>query len=235
VDKRAFIKSVRNWEASVVEKALSREPQLAASLDQIGKTPLHHCAGINPREALLPVRNSIKTATALIGAGADVNAVRVISDEGEEFLATVLWYAVAWGKNIELARFLLENKAHPDNNSIRSAIWDQDLKMAELLISFGADVDPVVGKETPLLQVIRAKRLQLLEWLIDNGADINFQDREGYTALHHAVKGTHTLAQVKELLKYGASPALKAKDGSSPISLARAKGKTKLVALLAAS
>ena len=104
--------------------------------------------------------------------------------------------------------------------------------MAELLLSFGADIDPVVHSESPLLQVIRSKRLELLKWLIDNGANINFQDNEGYAPLHYAVKGSHTLSQIQELLKYGADPTLKAKDGDSPVFLGRAKGKTKLVALL---
>jgi uncharacterized protein len=232
VNKKTFIKHVRNWETDLIKRALSKEPALATLVDQIGKTPLHHCAGINPRDKKLPVSNSVETARALLAMGADINASRIILDEGKEFKASPLWYAVAWGKNLELARFLLASGAVPDHNSMRSAIWDQDLPLCELLFSFGGDVDPVLDRETPLLQVVKSKRLQLLKWLIDHGANINFQDVNGYTPLHHAVKGNHTLAQIRALLGYGANPTIKARDGATPLSLARKLGKPRLVALL---
>lgn len=232
MDKRTFITSVRNWEAEAVKSALAREATLALYVDQTGKTPLHHCAGINPLEAKLSPHNAVKTARALIDAGADVNAVRIIIDDGQEFAATPLWYAVAWGKNVELVQFLLEHGAHPDTNAVRSAIWDQNLRMAALLHCYGADIDPVVGDETPLLQNVRSKRLKLLTWLIENGADLNFQDSQGYSPLHYAVRRGYNLAQIGDLLHHGAKPTLKAKNGSTPLSLAREQGKAKLVALL---
>jgi len=232
MDKRAFIQSVRNWQSDAVKAALDNDPGLANYTDKIGKTPLHHCSEINAKKFRLSVDESLKTARALLHAGADVNAARVIIDDGEEFLATPLWYAVAWGKNYDLARLFLERGARPDDNAIGSAIWDQDLRIANLLHTHGAKIDHVFRGETPLLRTVRARRLKLLKWLIDNGADINFQDPNGLSALHYAVKGTHTLAQVEELLSYGAHPELKAKDGSTPVALVQAKGKPKLVRLL---
>jgi hypothetical protein len=232
LDKRVFIKNVRNWQTAVVELALAQEPSLARYKDQIGKTPLHHCAEINPQNVGFNVSDSIGTATALLAAGAEVNAVRIIIDDGEEFHATPLWYAVAWGRNFELAQLLLDNGALPDNNAIGAAIWDQDLRLAALLRSHGAEIDAPCRNETPLLRTVKARRLMLLKWLIDNGANINFQNDKGATALHYAVKGNHTLAQVEELLHYGADSTLAARDGSTAISLATDRGKTKLVALL---
>ena len=232
MDKRKFIKSVRNWESRVVETALADDPALARDVDKIGKTPLHHCAEIDPKKFRLKVANSIETAKALLDAGADVNAIRIIMDEGEEFLATPLWYAVAWGKNLALARLLLETGAHPDNNAVGAAIWDQDLAMAELLRSHGGEIDHTFRGETPLLRTVKGKRLRLLKWLTENGADINARDDKGYTALHYAAKGTHTLVQVEELLRHGARPDIQAKDNSTALSLARALKEKKLVALL---
>jgi ankyrin repeat protein len=232
MDKRTFIKALRSWQSEVIESAIAGEPELASRADKIGMTPLHRCAEIKPREFDLKVIDSIKTARVLLAAGADVNAARVIIDGGEEFYATPLWYAVAWGRNFDLARFLVEHGARPDDNAMGAAIWDQDLRMAELLRSHGGNIDHVIRGETPLLRTVRSKRLRLLKWLIDNGARISFQDDKGYTALHYAAKGSHTLAQVEELLRYGAPLDIEAKDGSTPISLARDKGKTKLVVLL---
>jgi ankyrin repeat protein len=232
VDKRAFIKAVRTWDSRTVEAAVANDPGLARHIDQLGKTPLHHCAEINPKKFGLKASESIATAKTLLDAGADVNAVRIILDEGEEFLATPLWYAVGWGKNLALARLLLETGAHPDNNAVGAAIWDQDLTMAELLRSHGGDIEHTFRGETPLLRTVRAKRLRLLKWLTENGADLNTQDASGSTVLHHAVKGTHTLAQVEELLRHGARPDIEAKGGSTPLSLARELGKKKMVVLL---
>ena len=232
MDKRVFIKSVRNWQEEAVSTALAAEPGLANLTDKTGKKPLHQCAEIDAQKFRLNVEDSLQTARALLAAGADVNAIRIIIDDGEEFYASPLWYAVAWGKNYDLARVLLESGARADDNAIGSAIWDQDLRMAELLRTHGANIDPVCRDETPLLRTVKARRLKLLKWLIDNGANINFQDVYGYSALHYAAKGTHTLVQVEELLTYGARPELEAKDGSTPIALAEAKGKSRLAKLL---
>jgi ankyrin repeat protein len=232
MDKRAFITSVRGWQASAVKAALSAEPDLASYVDKIGKTPLHHCAEIDPSKSHLNVADSLKTAGALLDAGAEVNAIRIIIDDGEEFQATPLWYAVAWGKNYDLVRLLLEQGAQPDHNATGSAIWDQDLRTAELLRTHGGNIDHASNDGTPLFRNVKARRLKLVKWLIDHGAKINFQDASGFSALHYAVKGKHTLSQVEELLSYGAKPQLPAKDGSTPLSLAEARGKPRLVKLL---
>jgi ankyrin repeat protein len=232
MDKRVFIKHVRSWDFSSVRAALAQEPELAMSIDKSGKQPLHHCAGVNPTEAKLAVPDSLKTAKALMDAGADPNYVRVIIDEGEEFRATPLWYAVAWGKNIELARLLLTAGAEP-NGCMWAATWAEDAPMSEMLRSFGAEIDPVFHNETPLLMIVKAKRFKLLKWLVANGANINFQDDRGYSPLHFAVKRNHNLTKIEELLQLGANASLKARDGTTPISIAKKLGKAKVAKLLA--
>jgi ankyrin repeat protein len=131
-----------------------------------------------------------------------------------------------------LARCLLEHQAQPDDNAVRSAIWDQDLEIANMLLSFGANIDAEIHQQTPLLETVKAKRMKLLGWLVGNGARINFQDGKGYSALHYAMKRNHNLKQVAELLQLGADPDLKAQDGATPLSLSRKLGKTKLTKLL---
>jgi ankyrin repeat protein len=232
VDKKNFVKAIRQWDSQTVAGALAKDRSLAGAVDQLGKTALHHCAEIDPQKSGLKVDKSLATARALIDARADVNAIRVIMDDGEEFMATPLWYAVAWGKNPDLVRLLLDSGARPDQNAIGSAIWEQDLVSAELLRSHGGDIDHDSHGETPLLRCVKSRRLKLLSWLTENGANINFRDPKGYTPLHYAVRGAHTLAQIEELLRHGAKPDIKAKDGSTPISLAQAAGKHRLAALL---
>jgi ankyrin repeat protein len=232
MDKRVFIRNVRTWQSAAVQAALGSDRGLASYVDKIGKTPLHHCAEIDARKFGLSVVDSLKTTRALLRAGGDANAVRIIIDDGEEFCATPLWYAVAWGKNYDLARLLLECGAQPDDNAVGSAIWDQDLRLAELLRKHGGRIDHASHGETPLLRTVKARRWKLIGWMIDHGANINFQDAKGFSVLHHAAKGAHTLAEVDQLLRYGVNPKLRTKDGSTALSLAAANRKPKLVKLL---
>src|SRR5258708_4060450 len=224
MDKKKFIKHVRSWDADVVKAALKQDPTLANFGDQNGKRTLQHCAEINAARYGLDVRDSVKTARALIGSGADVNALRIIMDEGEEFHARPLWYAIAWGKNYDFARLLLENGADTDR-WLGTAVWDEDLKMSELLLSYGAKIDPVFRGDSPLLHNVKSRRLKLISWLVKNGADINYQDHKGYAALHYAVNGTPTIAEFEQLLNLGADPKLKGADGKSAVDLAEQKPK----------
>ena len=91
MDNQAFIKAVRNWESQTVAAAIAKEHALARYVDKNGKAPLHHCAEIDPRKYGFKVSNSIATAKVLLDAGANV----IIIDDGEKFLATPLWYAIA--------------------------------------------------------------------------------------------------------------------------------------------
>ena len=76
---RTFITSVRSWQVSAVRRGTQRRADLASCADKIGKTPLHHCAGIDPRKFHLDVNDSLKPPPRLLRAGADVNAIRIIS------------------------------------------------------------------------------------------------------------------------------------------------------------
>ena len=58
--------------------------------------------------------------------------------------------------------------------------------------------------------------IELLKWLIENGSDINYQDRIGYTALHFT--GQNKLIEIAEyLLKNGANPNIQDIHGNSPL------------------
>ncbi|HKV43031.1 MAG TPA: ankyrin repeat domain-containing protein [Blastocatellia bacterium] len=234
MDKRSFIKWVRSWQWDAVKRALVDDSSLAEFADQSGMTPLHHCARTDGAKTGLNLTDSVKTAEALISYGADPNRVRVIMDEGHPFHATPLWFAVAWGKNPKLARALLDRGAAPDGNAVWAAIWDQDLEMAELLRSRGGNIEVVIDGQTPFLATVKSKRFKLVKWLVAHDADVNFQDKSGYTALHHAIVKNHTQAEIEELLKCGADPQVRANDGSSAASLAMALGKKKLARLFEA-
>ena len=64
--------------------------------------------------------------------------------------------------------------------------------------------------------------LQIVEFLIQNGCDVDLDDARGNTALHLAVIAEN-LQMVQRLLKNGADPYKKNLAGKLPIDLARGK------------
>jgi hypothetical protein len=63
------------------------------------------------------------------------------------------------------------------------------------------------------------RQVKTIRGLIDAGANINLQDKNGATPLHRAVR-TRCAAAVEYLLKAGGDPLLKNKPGSTPFHLA---------------
>jgi len=79
---------------------------------------------------------------------------------------------------------------------------------------------------TPLIESIETNSIELINFFIENGALINIQDTDGYTALHHAVsKNTPESFQIiKLLLANKANPKIRSVSGHIPIELLRIQG-----------
>ncbi|HEY1493910.1 MAG TPA: ankyrin repeat domain-containing protein, partial [Candidatus Solibacter sp.] len=60
---------------------------------------------------------------------------------------------------------------------------------------------------------------EIVRLLLEGGAAVNRQDREGDTALHKAMRSGHTDA-IPVLLEFGADPEIRNSDGMRPIDLA---------------
>ncbi|KAK3988497.1 hypothetical protein QBC44DRAFT_382245 [Cladorrhinum sp. PSN332] len=74
-------------------------------------------------------------------------------------------------------------------------------------------------------------RKSVVETLIETGkADVNVQDKEGWTPLRLAVQGGH-VAIVELLLQANADMTIKGKDGSTPLSIAIQRQNTQMVRL----
>ena len=98
------------------------------------------------------------------------------------------------------------------------------------------DIDVLDGdSRTPLIHASFAGSIELLTWLISNGADINHQDCNGWSALHFAVQEKHA-DTILILLTNGAAIDLKDAYGNTPLWRATfdAKGNYQLVKLLTA-
>ncbi len=93
-------------------------------------------------------------------------------------------------------------------------------EVADYLISIGADVNAELssGGDTPLFNVLNSERLQYLHLLIDNGADVNHQNKFGDTPIFHQ---SVTPQSVNVLILNGADINHQNKRGQTPLMLSR--------------
>ncbi len=61
--------------------------------------------------------------------------------------------------------------------------------------------------------------VEILEFLLENGADINYQNMSGYTPIHHAIENCKIKA-LRFLLSYGADVSIPSYNGKLPIETA---------------
>ena len=91
--------------------------------------------------------------------------------------------------------------------------WNDKVKA--ILKETGIDA-PDGDARTSLIHAVAYDNTDLLEWLVDHGANLNHQDRIGYTALHFA--GQNKLVKIAQyLLEKGANPNLQDIHGNSPL------------------
>jgi ankyrin repeat protein len=213
-----FLDAARRWDAATVTQALRAERSLAFVTDRNGRTALHLCAASSAGKAARPASASVATARALLAAGVPIDAVHEIADGGERFPARALWHAIARGKNRSLTRFLLREGANPDY-CYWAVVWNDDVALARLLHTHGADLNLTFHGETPLLYATRLRRTRMMKWLLRHGANANLADGEGRTPLAVAVRRRYPFAELADLLEHGADPLSPAVDGSTPRSL----------------
>lgn len=162
---------------------------------------------------------SDELAKLLIESGADVNAVNKKNKK------RVLTLAVE-RSSLTIAELLLEKGAEVnahENAALCAACSQNNRKMADLLISYGADTDILpclsqfkikdVHYPTDIFWVAKWKNATWLNVCLRNGIhDINARNQWGETILFHAL---HDHQSVEILLQMGADPSIKNEDGKT--------------------
>ncbi|MBL0388203.1 ankyrin repeat domain-containing protein [Tumebacillus sp. ITR2] len=105
-----------------------------------------------------------------------------------------------------------------------------DLVTKELELGADPNYTKLDNGDTPLIGSALLMRLHVVELLLANGANINAQDNDGYSALIMAVS-KQDLDMTKLLLDHGADPSLKSKEGTA-LDLARQFKNQPLIDLL---
>ena len=200
VSKTRMLALVKDLQFREVAAGLDENPALLGFRDDRGRNWLHLCCGVNPKARRRQPSAAVKTADALLVAGLDLD--RDAFREGA-WKATPLWYAIARGENRTLARFLLEQGADPEH-CLWAAAYRNDVSTIRLLASYGAEIDPVAEEATPFLFAVQWSRFEAAKALLELGADVDFRNAAGATALHAMLKKRSDPRHFRMLIQHGA-------------------------------
>src|SRR6478609_5529136 len=144
----------------------------------------------------------LRTATALLDAGADPNTGFTAKDEYGDF-ETALYGAAGVAHHAELTRLLLERGADPnDNETFYHAPESYDNAALKVLVESGKmRPDLLAGM---LLRKADLHDYEGMKYLLEHGADPNRMTMWGYTALHQAVRRDNGIELIDLMLDHGA-------------------------------
>ena len=223
----AWISALKTGDVSTVKRQLAANPGLATRPDRRLDT-------INGRCDVFPLRfavaqNNRELATALVEAGADVNA--------RDPHGNMLQAADA----VELVDWLIDRGAdvngtgYESGNAVILASFKAQIEKIHRLIAHGANVNQPAGDDgRTALHVASGwgykgdRSLAVISLLLENGADINARDKRNQTPLHWAVQERNRGA-VELLLRRGADRSCHDSDGKVPLDYSEDEAVTALL------
>ncbi|KAF5899383.1 B-cell lymphoma 3 protein, partial [Clarias magur] len=104
------------------------------------------------------------------------------------------------------------------------AVQDGNKKMAKMLLDSGAEINAVDDKSgrSPLIHAVEKSCMEMINFLVENGCNVNLQSYSGNTALHIACSRGEVDA-VRVLLKNGADNSLKNYHNETAVMVAKNK------------
>lgn len=180
--KSALFEAAKTWNVAAVKGLTGAAPALVRATDPKGRMALHMACAVRPDGKGLGEANGIRTVTALLDAGVDLEVAVPMEEDEEDFRATPLWFAVARGENLPLVRFLLKRGADA-STSLWAAVWRDDAVLCRELLKAGPRLNLKAHGETPIFYAARLQRLKTLHLLIEAGADPAIADRRGRDAV----------------------------------------------------
>ena len=172
----------------------------------------------DPAMYKLPTRPSHDTmfkrraliTSMLIENGADVYV------RGKGF--TVLQIAAATAQEL-IVNVLLEQGASARRATVICAYWGLSPDTVKLLLERGANLEATDMRwnKTALTWHAELGSLELLEVILQHGANVGHQDVQGSTALHYACAHAR-IEHVKLLLEWNADPNVQDNEGKTPLT-----------------
>lgn len=178
--KAAAFKAAARWDMAELAVLLERQPSLARAIDHLGYTLLHRVALAEARKLGRPPEDAVAVAGMILAAGADLEAVRMIRDDGEVFPATAVWCATAWGRNPPLVMDFLRRGARADW-CLWAAVSSSDFPLLSMLLGAKPALENRVDGETPFFYAVRLRRFEAARRLAEAGSNLDSRNRDGET------------------------------------------------------
>ena len=215
VSKTGLREAARGHDRERLRADLAARPDLLGARDERGRNWLHLCCGA-PGEAA----PAIATADLLLGLGLGLEDPAFT--EGE-WKATPLWFAIAHGKNLALAEHLL-TLGSTSRYCLFAAVWNEDRETIRLLLRHGAEVDEdSTPGETPLLGAVAWSKFGPAEELLEAGADPDFRNPKGDTALHLMLRKGSPIEAFRLFVRHGARGDIADAKGQTAAEILRRK------------
>jgi len=215
ISKTAMLSLVKGLRWKEARDGFAEKPDLLLVRDKRGRTWLHLACAVDVSKRQAAARDSIRLAQVLLDRGSDINDAAFTE---ENFKATPLWYAIAFGKNIPLARFLLSRGSGP-NYCMFAAAYNDDAAAIRLLADNGAEIDPEAEGSTPFFAAVQWSRFKAAEELLKQGANPNYQNSAGMTALHWMLKKGIDKKYFRMLLSYRPRTDIPDRNGLTAASI----------------
>ena len=123
-----------------------------------------------------------------------LDARRIISDAHLSFSSKGMVEAVEYGMYRETQAFLdagfsTETETSDGVPLLNIAVRNGDIEICRLLMSYGASLNLIARDRctSPVIDAVTAVKPEIAELLINNGADINFKNKNGQSALIVAI------------------------------------------------
>ena len=170
-------------------------------------------------------------------AGGQIELAQFLLQRGAITLpySALLLHLAASAGRMELTQLLLTHNI--DARAVDGGIFVscRDLTILQVLVEHGADVNCAgINRTTPLAYAVRAdkgNRVDLVQWLLAQGADVNIADAKGQTALHVAAGSGHPII-IQALLDHAGDATRKDTQGRTARDIALAKGKLEAAQML---
>ena len=223
-----LLDAVQKLDLGSARERLRASPSLISTVDRQGRN-------------LLQLACCVSTSTLHVSRSAQTRVVNYLLDSDFAIDApvgrdkcTALFFAVARARNPLLVTLLLDRGAKVElapGGGLFAAGWWDDTENLKLLLRAGARIDVEVGV-TPFLACWCWKRFKAAKLLAENGANVNYRDARGWTALRHGVEKQFDSALLKWLVASGASPDIGDREGMSPRMMAARKRDKRFLAAL---
>jgi len=215
--KTRLTELTKAFDVDGVLAGLDARPDLLPVRDDKGRSWLHLIAAQPAEGDAQKAAASIALAGGLIARGLDMNDAAFTEGPNGEWRATPLWYAISRGRNLPLARDLLERGCDPDH-AMFAAAWNRDVEAIRLLREHGAPLRPDM-----LVETIGWSRFEAAEEFLRQGADPNLTDTKGRTALHMMLAKDTAPEHLAMVIGYGARTDIPGPDGRTAADILKRK------------